>query len=115
MRDTRALADIVIDGATARARVERVHAVALCRGHFPGEPIVPGAMLVGVMAELASVLVGDAGRPPTSVVRAVFVRRVVPDETITVSATRNGARVDVELQTDGDRAARAVFAFAEAL
>jgi 3-hydroxymyristoyl/3-hydroxydecanoyl-(acyl carrier protein) dehydratase len=111
MGDARALADIVIDAATARARVRRERAVELCRGHFPGEPIVPGAMLVGIMAELASVLVGEPDGAPTTIVRARFVRRVEPDDAITVTATRTGARVDVELLTAGVRAARATFDF----
>ena len=113
MGDTRALDEIVIDARTARARVSREHAAELCRGHFPDDPLVPGALLVGVMAELASVLVGAPGRPPAEVVRAVFVRRVSPDDAITVTATRDGGRVVVEVHADGSRAARGVFRFGE--
>lgn len=114
MGDTRALAGVVIDTDTAQARLRRDHTVELCRGHFPGEPFVPGAMLVGVMAELAGLLVDATGTAPAEVVRAVFARRVSPaDDLVLVTARRDGRRVEAEVHVGEVRAAHAVFRFAE--
>ena len=52
-----AFAAVTIGDSTARGVVCRAHARRLCEGHFPGEPIVPGARLAGLMAELAAALV----------------------------------------------------------
>jgi hypothetical protein len=56
-----AFAAVTIGDGTARGVVCRAHARRLCEGHFPGEPIVPGAQLAGLMAELAAAR--GLGRP----------------------------------------------------
>jgi 3-hydroxymyristoyl/3-hydroxydecanoyl-(acyl carrier protein) dehydratase len=111
MGDGRALEGVVLDGPTARARLRSAHAAELCRGHFPGEPLVPGALLVGVMAELAGLLVGAPESSPIEVVRAVFVRRISPDDAIALAATRAGDRIEVDVDANAVRAARGVFRF----
>jgi 3-hydroxymyristoyl/3-hydroxydecanoyl-(acyl carrier protein) dehydratase len=113
MQDTGALAEVVIAADEARATLRRDHVAELCRGHFPGEPLVPGATLVGIMAELASRLLGVPDESPREVVRAVFLRRVVPQDGIVVAATRHGRRVDVEVRVADAPAARGEFRFAE--
>ena len=54
-----AFAALTIGDGVARGVVRRAHARRLCDGHFPGEPIVPGAYLAGLMAELAAALVAE--------------------------------------------------------
>lgn len=96
-----------------RATLPRADAERLCEGHFPGQPLVPGSALVGLMAELAARAAGRAGAAPAEVVRAVFVRRVLPDEPIELTARARGARVDADVRVAGRRAAAATFRFAE--
>jgi len=101
---------MTIDDGGAQARVRRAHARALCAGHFPGDPFVPGAYLAGLMAELAGRLRG--GQPPARIARCAFRRRVTPDGTILVVARRAGRRrVEAEVHAAGACAARATFEF----
>ena len=86
MPPTSALADVHVGAGRARARVRPERAAALCAGHFPGDPIVPGASLVALMAELAATLVD--GAELTTVESCTFRRRVHPDARIAVAAER---------------------------
>jgi 3-hydroxymyristoyl/3-hydroxydecanoyl-(acyl carrier protein) dehydratase len=90
--------------------VKPARARALCAGHFPGEPLLPGARLVALMAELGATLAGAGARLRT-VERAVFRRRVAPDEAITVAAHREGSRVHAAVICGGRRAAAATFRY----
>ena len=101
---------LVIDDRGAQARVRRAHARALCAGHFPGDPFVPGAYLAGLMAELAGRLL--RWRPLARGVRWAFRRRVTPDGPILVVARRAPrGRVEAEVHAAGACAARATFVF----
>ena len=53
-------------------------------GHFPGHPIVPGACLIQIAEELASL---QAGRPVriTAIRNLKFRQPVTPDKEITIS------------------------------
>jgi 3-hydroxymyristoyl/3-hydroxydecanoyl-(acyl carrier protein) dehydratase len=106
---------VAADGARAVVRPE--HAGRLCAGHFPDEPLVPGAHLAGLMAELGAALLAATGHPTAvlaEIVQCVFVARVHPDAGIHVEARRRG---ELEIEADivaADRpAARAVLRFAE--
>lgn len=106
---------LAIAGDRATARVARAHVERLCAGHFPGDPFVPGAYLVELMAEVAGALHGGAGRAPRLVERAAFHRPVRPDAALTVHARRCGADgAEAEVQVDGRRAATARVRFAPA-
>jgi 3-hydroxymyristoyl/3-hydroxydecanoyl-(acyl carrier protein) dehydratase len=101
---------LVVDDGGAQARVRPAHARALCAGHFPGDPFVPGAYLVGLMADLAGRLAGR--RPLLRIARSAFRRRVTPDGTIVVVARRAvRGRVEAEVRAAGACAARATFLF----
>lgn len=121
--------ELTVADGRAHAVVRRAHAERLCEGHFPGDPIVPGAYLAGLMAEVAAALVSRSPSLPRSVHGAaeptpvlaiedcVFVRRVIPHEPIAIVALRASAavgeqRVDVEVQTHDGCAARARIRFA---
>jgi 3-hydroxymyristoyl/3-hydroxydecanoyl-(acyl carrier protein) dehydratase len=111
MGETGAFTEIAIGAGEARATLRREHLDELCRGHFPDDPLVPGAMLVGIMAELACLMMGEPDRAPTVVERAVFLQRVVPRTDVTVTATRRDGRVDAEVRVAGTPAARGTFVF----
>lgn len=104
----------------ARAVVRRAHAHELCAGHFPGDPLVPGAYLTGLMAELAALYV-QRTRPRARLVaieEAGFARRVVPDEPIVIECRAprgddDPLRADAVVYSAGVRAARARLRFGE--
>ena len=106
-----AFAALTIGDGVARGVVRRAHARLLCEGHFPGEPIVPGAHLVGLMAELAASLL-PPGALLAALERCVFRARVTPEDEIVVSARRAASsRVDAEVGWRGVCAARATLRF----
>jgi 3-hydroxymyristoyl/3-hydroxydecanoyl-(acyl carrier protein) dehydratase len=103
--------DFAVRDGVARATVRPEHARGLCEGHFPGEPIVPGAFLAGLMAELAAALF-PPGATVVEVERVVFRARVTPDAPIALTARREDAsRAVAEVQTGGTAVARATLRF----
>jgi 3-hydroxymyristoyl/3-hydroxydecanoyl-(acyl carrier protein) dehydratase len=82
----------------------------LCAGHFPDEPLVPGARLVAVMAELGAALAGPGARL-IAVERATFRRRVAPDAPIAVAVRRAGAAIHATVTHAGHPAASAVLRY----
>ncbi len=112
-----ALEALTIRDGTARAVVRPAHARDLCAGHFPGDPLLPGASLAELMAELAATLVGSDPEPYAlaELVRCTFLTRIRPDQEIVVLARRRGGpdptTVDAEVHTRGACAARAVLRF----
>lgn len=106
-----ALVDVHLEPGRLRALVDPTQAAAWCAGHFPGDPLVPGAHLAGVMAAAAAHLV-DAGCPLAEIVRCTFLARVRPGDGITVSARLTSPTdVAVEVHTGGRCAARATIRF----
>ena len=106
--------ELLIDGESARGRVRPAHAAALCTGHFPGDPFVPGAYLAGIMADLAERLMrnGRASARLQRVARCWFRARVKPDAEIVVLARRAPRRrVEAEVRAEGVCAARATLVF----
>lgn len=104
-------AEMTVDAGVARGVVRPEHARRLCEGHFPRQPIVPGAYLAGLMAELAATLTAPAATP-AAVERCVFLARVAPDGELVVTARRTDpTRIDVEVHRHGACAARATFRF----
>ncbi len=105
---------IAVTGGVAHACVRRTHAERLCAGHFPGDPIVPGSSLAGLMADVAACVVAERGEGTEllEVVRCVFLHPVRPDDEITVSArVRDGTSVDAEVDAGGRCTARATLRF----
>ena len=110
MDDAR-FADVTLAGERAHATVVPAHARALCAGHFPDDPLLPGASLLDLMADVAARLLG-VDDPPRAVRRCVFHARVYPSATIVVGARRVGdGVVEAEVIVDGARAAQATLAF----
>lgn len=104
-------AEVTVRDGTARSVVRREHAEALCAGHFPGDPLLPGSALLGLMAALGAHVV--PGARLVAVDRCTFRTRVRPHARIVVRAARNTAdRVTATLHADGVAAARASLRFA---
>jgi hypothetical protein len=110
--------EVRTDAGVVRGRVRRAHARALCAGHFPGEPLLPGAYQAGLMATLTTRgLAAGCATPPilVEVAHCVFRARVSPEEDIEVVAWLEPDReglVSAELWTHGRCAARARLRFA---
>lgn len=107
MRDPAAgaFASLARDAHGLTAAVDPAYAVAAARGHFPDEPLLPGSVLVELMAEAARGLYGGPARV-AAVERAVFRRRVRPSERIVVVVRADGARhVEAVVRANDDEAA----------
>lgn len=112
---TLAFAELHGGDGTARGRVARATVAALCAGHFPGDPFVPGAYLLGLMVEVgARALAVGAAPALAEVVRCTFLAPVRPEGDVVVTArSRRGARVESEVAVGGRAAARALLRFRE--
>lgn len=63
------------------------------RGHFPGDPLVPGVILTEALAQLAGIAAGQAGRRfRLSAIKSMkFLAPVRPDESVILRARKLGA------------------------
>jgi 3-hydroxyacyl-[acyl-carrier-protein] dehydratase len=68
---------------TARLRFPASHPAFA--GHFPGAPMVPGALLLAAALEALG-----TGGPGTRIASAKFLSPVAPDETVDVQRTGSG-------------------------
>jgi len=92
------------------------------KGHFPGNPVVPGVLLIEVMAQTAGLLAsgifsgGDMEKSAgtvfylSRVIDVKFRRPIVPPKTVKTSATVIGAfgdavKVTVQIEAEGETAA----------
>jgi 3-hydroxyacyl-[acyl-carrier-protein] dehydratase len=84
------------------------------RGHFPGNPIVPGVILTEAAAQTAGIAAGEPGKTyHLSAIRQMkFLRSVPPESLVEFTATSSGgmggllqfavsARVEGELVAEG--------------
>ncbi len=93
------------------------------QGHWPSMPLMPGVLIIEVMAQVSSVLIfGDGNREPRKIAfflgidRAKFRRAVVPGDQLVVEAEmlqlrRNACRIRAVARTDGIVAAEAEMMF----
>jgi 3-hydroxymyristoyl/3-hydroxydecanoyl-(acyl carrier protein) dehydratase len=100
--------------AVPRARLD-----VLCAGHFPGDPIVPGAYVAGLMADAAAAMLAERGeaRPLRAVERCTFAAPLRPaDDVVLVAGSPEpvdgGVVVAVEATSGGRAVARGRFRFA---
>ena len=116
------LVDVVLEHEPGR-RVKAVKNVSIneeyFQGHFPGEPLMPGVLMIETMAQVAAILLmadgGVAGARRAwlrGVDNAKFRARVVPGDRLTVEVTAGVrrdslARVSAVATIDGNVAAEA--------
>ena len=112
-------ADTSFSDRGVTARVPRAHLDALCAGHFPGDPIVPGAYVAGLLAELSAMLLTARSerRRLTEVERCTFLAPLRPADDVMLIASAPETRADglvitAEVRTDGNCVARGRFRFA---
>jgi 3-hydroxymyristoyl/3-hydroxydecanoyl-(acyl carrier protein) dehydratase len=113
-----AFSETVVTADGARATLRRAHARELCDGHFPDEPLLPGAYVLGLMADLAGALLaerGIAGRL-AEVMQSSFLLPLRPHAEVALFARIEDGpgetTVVVEAHTRGRPAARASLRFA---
>lgn len=94
--------------------------------HFPGHPVLPGALLVESMAQLGGVLVEEAMRERgredlhallTTIEKAKFRKMVKPGDRVeleaeTQAASEDGGRVHAIARVDGEVVAEAGLTYA---
>ena len=74
-------------------------------GHFPGQPLVPGVVL---LEQVALALRAWRGQRLARVVEAKFLAPLLPDETAVVRLTSADARVRFEIRRDDALLARGI-------
>lgn len=90
------------------------------RGHFPGDPLVPGVLLTEALAQTAGLAAGQPGRSfrLTAIKAMKFLAAVRPDEAVTLSAVKRGAvgglwQFDVEAKVGAALVASGVVVLSE--
>lgn len=103
----------------ARAVVPQPRLLALCAGHFPGDPIVPGAYVAGLLADVSARALGASSpaRRLIEVERCTFLAPLRPVGDAVATATPpepadGGMSVTAEIHQDGVCVARGRFRFA---
>ncbi|HEY2434141.1 MAG TPA: acyl-ACP--UDP-N-acetylglucosamine O-acyltransferase [Vicinamibacterales bacterium] len=114
------LVDLVLEHEPGR-RMTAVKNVSVnedfFQGHFPGEPMMPGVLMIETMAQVASILLVGGARPVArawlrGVDNAKFRSRVVPGDRLMVEVTTGPcrgpiARLNAVATIDGSVAAEA--------
>lgn len=93
------------------------------QGHWPSAPVMPGVMIIEVMAQVSSVLIFGPDGEPTGkrayflgIEKARFRRAVVPGDQLLIQAEvihlrRNACRIKAVATVDGEVAAQAEMMF----
>ena len=91
--------DEIVDlqpGVSATARWRLTGREAFLPGHFPGQPLLPGVIMIEALAQLGGILAqSDRGDRPLRNVRLTAVRQfkilgtVPPGQTLTITARRD--------------------------
>ena len=83
-------------GVSATARWTLKGDEAFLEGHFPGQPLLPGVIMIESLAQLGGILAqSDRGENPLKNVRLTAVRQfkilgsIPPGETLTITAKRD--------------------------
>ncbi len=82
------------------------------RGHFPSFPLLPGVAQLGLAAQWAAMLVGDATRKAKAVKKMKFTHVIRPGDEVQVAlALRNGREVAYEYSKGGVQCSSGVLVF----
>ena len=89
---------VFVDAVNERVAGERAVGVKtfaandpVFRGHFPGNPLVPGVLLVEALAQIAGLAAGQPGLRLAAVKAMKFPAGARPEEVIVLQATKAGA------------------------
>lgn len=89
---------IFVDAVTERVEGERACGVKtfdagdpVFRGHFPGDPLVPGVLLAEALAQIAGIAAGQPGLRLAAVKAMKFPAAARPSEVIELRAAKAGA------------------------
>ena len=74
--------------------------LAWFRGHFPGQPVLPGVIQLHWAAAVAAILFGLEG-PPRHIKRLKFSNVIVPPRVVELHLERHGDR-EVQFRVQGD-------------
>jgi 3-hydroxyacyl-[acyl-carrier-protein] dehydratase len=94
---------------TASIRVARDHPALA--GHFPGQPVVPGVLVLDRLLEAAETQLGHALRI-AGLAHAKFATPLLPEEEAQASFRIDDRRLDFEIEHDGRLIARGIFQLA---
>jgi 3-hydroxyacyl-[acyl-carrier-protein] dehydratase len=86
------------DDATIRTRFSIPATHPSLPGHFPGQPVVPGVVLLDRVAAA----IEDAGfRPMRRLLAVKFLAPLLPDQTVDLTVVQVGARWRFRIERDG--------------
>ena len=120
MTGERAFATVARQPGRVTATLASDHAHALCAGHFPGDPLIPGSTLVGLAVDVAALLLATDDGPGwqlSKIERASFTAPARPTARIEVIASapdHDRGAVSVQIHSDGRSVAQARLRFAVA-
>jgi 3-hydroxymyristoyl/3-hydroxydecanoyl-(acyl carrier protein) dehydratase len=104
---------IAVEGGAATAQLRASALEALCAGHFPGSPIVPGSHLVALFGELAQKLWARR-RMVVAASRCIFKAPVRPgDELRLIARMVSSEEISAEATVGGSSVASARLRFAD--
>ena len=118
MTGERAFATVARQPGRVTATLAPDHAHALCAGHFPDDPLIPGSTLVGLAVDVAALLLNDDGGPRwqlSRMERATFTAPARPTariDVIAVAPDHDRGAVSVHIHSDGTPVAQARLRFA---
>lgn len=83
----------LVPGQSATCRKTFPASLDFFRGHFPGDPLVPGVILTEALAQTAGIAAGEPGKAfRLSAIRSMkFPRAVRPEDTVILQARKLGA------------------------
>ncbi len=77
-------------------------------GHFPGEPVVPGVLLLDRVLDAAEHWLGRAAGP-LALPQVKFVQPLLPAQSAEISLTRSATRLRFRVERDGELLASGEF------
>lgn len=99
LRALREFALMALAGATT---LHVAHDHPSFAGHFPGQPVLPGVVLLSMVMEALQSRLGT----PAQIDQAKFLAPVLPGDTLTLGVTPHGNSLQFELTRDGAPVAR---------
>ncbi len=93
---------VQVVGGDATARPQAALLEALCAGHFPGDPIVPGAWLLALVVRTARPLGPDGVMPVVK--RCRFRAPVRPSDEVVVRVSARAGGADAVVERAGAQA-----------